>query len=298
MSPSRMTSIFASLIVPVAAVAQAAPVPAPAIAEAQLRAINHRFVNAFAVADGEYIDKLTATDFLLIGTSGDWIDRAQHVERMRKVAANGSVSSVSYDDVSVRLFGSVAVLHGVFEASDDGKITRVRYTDVYHWNGSNWRLVNAQNTALRDGVAKLRQTGSAPAAASWQGADPTGDEEVVLRMLNANYVRAFRDADVAWYDAHLSADYTVINSDGSLHDRARALAEFAKPVFATSIRSFPVDKVRVRRFDDVALIHAENDFELKDGRKGINRYTDIWHRQADGRWRCVAAHITTHKAVA
>lgn len=295
MSLQRMTHVFASLIVPVAAVAHAAPVPAPAIAEAQLRAINHRFVNAFAVADGNYIDALTATDFLLTGINGDWIDRAGHVERMRKSSVNGSVS---YDDVSIRLFGTVAVVHGVFEASDSNdKLTRVRYTDVYHWSGSHWRLVNAQNTALRDGVVKLRQTGKAPVTASWQGADPAGEEEVVLRMLNANYVRAFRDADVAWYDAHLSSDYSVINSDGSFHDRARALAEFAKPVFATSIRSFPVDKVRVRRFDDIALIHAENDFELKDGRTGINRYTDIWHKQPDGRWRCVAAHITTHKTV-
>lgn len=294
MSPSRMTHVFASLIVPVAAVAHAAPLPTPVIAEAQLRAINHRFVNAFAVADGDYIDALTAADFLLTGINGDWIERAQHVERMRKASTSGSVS---YDDVSVRLFGTVAVLHGVFEASgDDGKLTRVRYTDVYHWGGSNWRLVNAQNTVLREGIAKRQQTSNAPVAAPWQGADPAGDEEVVLRMLNANYVRAFRDADVAWYDAHLSGDYGVINSDGSFHDRARALAEFAKPVFATSIRSFPVDKVRVRRFDDIALIHAENDFELKDGRKGINRYTDIWHKQPDGRWRCVAAHITTHKA--
>ncbi len=296
MSLSSMTNIFASLIVPVAAVAHAAPVPAPAIAEAQLRAINHRFVNAFAVADGEYIDKLTATDFLLTSTTGDWIERAQHVERMRNASVNGSVS---YDDVSVRLFGSVAVLHGVFDATATMERSRaVRCTDVYHWNGSNWRLVNAQNTALRDGVAKLQHTGKAPVATPWQGADPSaGDDDVALRMLNANYVRAFRDADVAWYDAHLSNDYGVINSDGSFHDRARALAEFAKPVFATSIRSFPVDKVRVRRFDDVALIHAENDFELKDGRKGINRYTDIWHKQPDGRWRCVAAHITTFKAV-
>ncbi len=276
-----------------------APAPTPATAEAQLRAINHRFVNAFAMDDAEYIDNLTATDFLLTSTSGDWLDRAQHIERMRKPSVSGSLSSVSYDDVSVRLFGSVAVLHGVFEASaDDGKITRVRYTDVYHWSGSNWRLVNVQNTALREGVAKLRQSGKAPTTAPWQGADPSGgDDDVALRMLNANYVRAFRDADVAWYDAHLSADYGVINSDGSFHDRARALVEFAKPVFATSIRSFPVDKVRVRRFDDVALIHAENNYELKDGRKGINRYTDIWHKARDGRWMCVAAHITTFKVV-
>ena len=61
------------------------------------------------------------------------------------------------------------------------------------------------------------------------------------------------------------------------------------------MKSFPVDKVTIRRFDDVALIHAENAYELKDGRKGVSRYTDIWHKQ-NGRWRCIAAHITVHKA--
>jgi hypothetical protein len=66
-------------------------------------------------------------------------------------------------------------------------------------------------------------------------------------------------------------------------------------VLATRFQSFPVDKVRIQRFYDVALIHAENAYELKDGRKGIDRYTDIWHK-SEGRRQCIAAHITTHKA--
>ena len=88
-----------------------------------------------------------------------------------------------------------------------------------------------------------------------------------------------------------------IDRDGSFHDRGRALEAFAQPGFAASMRSFPVDKVRVRGFGEIALIHAENDFEPKDGRSGINRYTDTWHKQQDGNWRCVTAHITTFKAV-
>lgn len=107
--------------------------------------------------------------------------------------------------------------------------------------------------------------------APWQGKDPAGNDLAVLRQLNESYVRAFREADVAWYDAHLAPDFVVVNNDGSYHDRARALAEFAEPYFATYMRSFPVDKVRIRRFGDV------------------------WRKQADGRWLCIAAHITTHK---
>ena len=62
-----------------------------------------------------------------------------------------------------------------------------------------------------------------------------------------------------------------------------------------TMRSFPVDKVSVRRFHDVALIHGENAYELKDGRTGVSRYTDIWQKQ-DGRWLCIAAHINVYKA--
>jgi ketosteroid isomerase-like protein len=208
------------------------------------------------------------------------------------------LDGASYDDVRVRLFGPVAVLHAVLEALyRDGKVAKVRYTDVYVWNGAAWRRVSNQNTLIRDGVVARQQTAASPAHAPWQGQDPSGDDLDVLRILNENYVKAFREADVAWYDAHLAPEYVVASGDGSFHDRAAALANFARPSFATHMKSFPVDKVNIRRFDDVALIHAENDYELKDGRKGVSRYTDIWHRQ-NGRWRCIAAHITVHKAPA
>lgn len=289
MSALQITKLFTALPV---LLATAHAVPAPAVAEAQLRAINHRYVSAFAIADGDYLDALTATDFMLTSFNGDWIERAPHLDMMRRPAGDG----VSYDELHVRLFGTVALLHGVLEqCNDQGTARRVRYTDVYHWDGEYWRLINAQNTLLQDGVSKQTRLGKVIKYAPWRGKDPVGDDDDVLRQLNENYVRAFREADVAWYNAHLSKDYVVINGDGSLHDRAEALTEFAQPTFAEHMRSFPVGKVRIRRFDDIALIHAENDYELRDGRKGVSRYTDIWRKQEDGRWRCIAAHITRHR---
>lgn len=293
MSHFHLTNVFAELPTLLAFTAPALPPPAPAVAEAQLRALNHRYLSAFAVADGDLMSGLLAPDFLLTSITGEWLDRQQYLAQLRRPSIAGGLS---YDDVRVRMFGSVGVVHGVFEASgDQGVAMRVRYTDVYHWNGVSWQLVNAQHTVLRPGVAKQQEQGQAPICAPWAGEDPSGDDGEMLCELNSGYVRAFREADVSWYDAHLAPDYVVINSDGSFHDRARGLAEFAKPVFATFMRSFPVDKVRIRRFDDVALAHAENAYERKDGLKGVNRYTDIWRKQAAGGWRCLAAHITAHK---
>jgi ketosteroid isomerase-like protein len=291
---SRLLVLSAILfnMTPVLAISSAHPIAA--FAEAELRAINHKFVNAFAVGDGAFIEALTANDFLLISNSGDWVERAQHVQMMKQPLVRGGVA---YEDVRVRLFGRVALVHGVFEATPDSALPkRVRYTDVYHWRDSRWQLVSAQNTPMRDGITSATLKGVSPTVARWSGVAPTGDEREVLRQINENYVRAYRESDVAWYDAHLARDYIVISGDGSVSDRAKALNDFARPNFANNMRSFPVSDVRIRRFDDIAIIHAENAYVLKDGRKGVSRYTDIWHLQPDGRWLCVVAHITTHKS--
>lgn len=273
--------------------APAAPVPPLEVAELQLRAINHRLVSVDIDPDGHLLSALIGEDFLLTDGDGTWHDRAGFLAQARRRAAQ---PDAAVEDPRVRLFGPVALVHAVLaDSTADGTAKRVRYTDVQVWAGTAWRLVSAQNTPLQDAVAVARQSGTAPAHAVWQGEDPTGDDIAVLRTLNENYVKAFREADVAWFDAHLAPDFVVISGDGAFHDRAAALADFAKPTFATRFRSFPVDRVRVRRFGDVALVHAESAWELKDRRRGLSRYTDIWHR-CGGRWLCIAAHITVHKA--
>jgi uncharacterized protein (TIGR02246 family) len=267
--------------------------PSSAIAVSQLRALNHRFVSALATGDASSVAEFTDDDFLMMGVTGDWLDREQFLALMRKHA----YAKVSYDDVRVRMFGEVALLHGVYEWLGDSDLAeQVRYTHVYRWRGAGWRLIHAQNTQLKTGAAIQQHQGRAPVLMSWQGIDPVGEDKDVLHDLNAAYVQAFRDADVVWYDAHLSHDYVVISSDGSFHDRAKALNDFAKPVFAQHMRSFPVAQVRIRSHGSIALIDAENAYERKDGLRGINRYTDIWSQQIDGRWLCIAAHITTHQA--
>jgi ketosteroid isomerase-like protein len=279
----------------VASAAHAAPVPPHEIAEAQLRAINHRFVSATVDVTGDLMEILTHEDFLLTQSDGTWRDRTEFVAHMRR---QSPLPNAAGEDMRVRLFGPVALVHGVFVVTDRaGKAAKLRYTDVYVWSASAWQVVSVQNTPLKGSVAVPLRKGIATAHPRWQGQDPVGDDATVLHALNDNYVKAFRESDVAWYDAHLAPDYVVASGDGTFHDRAAALADFAKPSFATYIKSCPVDKVNIRRFDDVALIHAENAYELKDGRKGVSRYTDIWHKQ-NGQWRCIAAHITVHKAAA
>ncbi len=281
-------------LIALAGAAAAAPVPAPELAEAQLRAIHQRALQAQLVrADAAFMEALVEPGSLHTGPDGRWDDRAAYLQSLPQALHGAAVQ-----ELRVRLFGPVALLHALVETLPaDGSVQAHRSTEVYRWDGAAWRLAASQRTPLRTPAARRVNSAPAPVHGGWTGSDPSGEADAVLRALNESYVNAFREADVAWYDAHLAPDYLVISGDGTLHDRGAALVDFAKPTFATHIRSFPVGRVQVNRLGHVALIHAENAYELKDGRRGINRYVDIWV-QGEAGWRCVAAHITVHQAPA
>jgi hypothetical protein len=216
---SLIRSAIAVIVLMAAGVAETASVPAPAtvLAQAQLRVINHRFVSGFMRADGDFMEALTDSDFLLTDASGQWLGRADHLKSMREPSG---LDGVSYRGVEVRLFGPTALVHGVFEATAPGsKVIRVRYLDVYSWDGAAWRLVNAQNTRIHDGASIELQRDPAKTYGSWSGRAPEGEDLAVLTRLNESYVQAFRDSNTAWYDKHLARDYVVIYPDGSYHDR-------------------------------------------------------------------------------
>lgn len=293
-APLILANCAAALLAFATRAAAAEPMPAAALAESQLLAIDRRIVGAGADRDGAPLDMLVGIDFRMIDRDGARVDRAGF---LAATAHPGRLPALSHDEVRVRLFGSVALLHGVVQADDAGsRPLRLRYTHVFHWQADGWRLVAAQSTPLREGVVPaLRQGSSPPATEPWTGRDPHGDDAEVLRQLNESYVRAFRESDVAWYAAHLAPDYVVTQGDGAFDYRAGALAAFARPTFATHFRRFAVEQVNIRRFGELALIEAENPYELKDGRTGLARYTDIWLKQPGG-WRCISAHITPVRA--
>lgn len=288
-APLIVANCAAALLAFATPATTAAPVPAEDLAEPQLRAIDRRLVGAAAGLDAGRLEALVGADFRMVRHDGARLDRAAFLAAMSQSSGPGLRR---HDEVRVRLFGAVALLHGVVESLDAGRPPlRLRYTHVFHWAADRWQLVAAQSTPLREGVARSMRHGTAPAHPAWQGRDPQGEDAQVLRQLNEQYVRAFREADVAWYDAHLAPDYVVTQGDGSFEYRAGALAAFARPTFATHFRSFPVDQVNIRRFGELALIEADNAYETKDGRSGTSRYTDIWQK-LHGRWHCISAHIT------
>ena len=113
-------------------------------------------------------------------------------------------------------------------------------------------------------------------------------QHAILSELNRNYIRVVEEADVAWFDANLAADFFNTNPDGSLLDRKAFLAQIGR---GSTVKNIREHDVVIRVLGDFAIIHARTSYQKPDGAQGAGRYTDDWQFR-DGRWQCVSAHVT------
>jgi ketosteroid isomerase-like protein len=114
------------------------------------------------------------------------------------------------------------------------------------------------------------------------------DAVATLHDLNAHYIRAFVEADTAWYSEHLSDDFVCTLADGRRIDKAEFLQRNAKKPGVTNVT---YDQIDVRLLGDVALVHGVTHY-LRDGSPASTRYTDVWSAR-EGRWQAVAAQLTS-----
>ncbi len=109
-----------------------------------------------------------------------------------------------------------------------------------------------------------------------------------LERLNQEYVDAFMNADVEWYQKHLADDFVVIESDGSVFNKTQFLSNTAK---GPDVADYTLQDVIVRIYGNVALVQATGLWTGKDGSKGMSRYIDVYVK-AGGEWKTVSAQIT------
>jgi ketosteroid isomerase-like protein len=110
----------------------------------------------------------------------------------------------------------------------------------------------------------------------------------MLHELNAEYIRAFVESDVDWYEEHLSEDFVCTLTDGRRIAKAEFLRQIGKGPGVTNVS---YDQVDVQPLGEVALVHGVTHYR-RDGVPVSTRYTDVW-RSRDGRWQAVAAQLTT-----
>jgi hypothetical protein len=120
-------------------------------------------------------------------------------------------------------------------------------------------------------------------AAPGRGADPAGPDEVVLRQMNDDYVRAFLSCDVARFRTLLADDFTGVLASGRVIDKTEFLREAKEPPDAKDLR---LHDVVIRVHGDSALVGAYVTYNRSVGAPVKTRYTTLYFRRA-GAWAVV-----------
>jgi ketosteroid isomerase-like protein len=113
------------------------------------------------------------------------------------------------------------------------------------------------------------------------------DAIAALLELNSQYVRAFVESDVEWYDEHLSDEFVCTLADGRRIDKTRFLQRNAHGPGVSDV-SFDVLDVVV--LGEVALVQGVTHY-IREGARESTSYTDVWRRHGS-RWRAIAAQLT------
>ncbi|HWW60199.1 MAG TPA: nuclear transport factor 2 family protein [Thermoanaerobaculia bacterium] len=123
-------------------------------------------------------------------------------------------------------------------------------------------------------------------------ADVFADDVADLRRLDRELVVATYTGDAAWWDRHMSADYTLLTSSGKIVSRELLLAQVGDK--SLKMEAYEPTEVVVRTFGDTAVITGRilQKYTFGDTRVEADlRYTDVWLKTKDG-WKTVAGHAS------
>src|SRR3954447_15991739 len=111
---------------------------------AVLTALNHDYITSVQRGDVRRFDEILAVDLLCSNSDGTLVDRTQFLaQTARSVTIMGLVA----EDVQVRLFGDLALIHARTRyRTADGEERQGRYTDTWARRNGKWLAIAAHVT--------------------------------------------------------------------------------------------------------------------------------------------------------
>ena len=116
----------------------------------QLTQIEHRLVKSWIEGDRATVDSILASDWSVIDLTGRVLTKVQVMREFG--SGERRIETGAVDDLSVRVFGDVAVVTGrsVLSGAYQGKRASVvqRFTDVFARRDGRWQVVASQGTQV------------------------------------------------------------------------------------------------------------------------------------------------------
>ena len=96
----------------------------------------------------DVLDSILADDFIHVLPVG-LITKTRQLNYMRSHPRPGQGGKRHFEDLRVRIYGSVGIVNGVVVATDDNaKVEKTAFTDVFALRNGKWQAVNAQELPL------------------------------------------------------------------------------------------------------------------------------------------------------
>ena len=109
-----------------------------------LTALNSDYIHSVQNSDVQRFDEILAEDFLCSNPDGSLVDKNQFLVQ---TALPVTISGLSVEDVRVRIFGDIAIIHArTSYITADGEQRNGRYTDVWARRDGRWLAVSAHVT--------------------------------------------------------------------------------------------------------------------------------------------------------
>jgi len=109
-----------------------------------LTALNRDYVDSVQRGDVRRFDEILAEDFLCSNPDGSLVDKPRFLEQTARPV---TITGLSAEDVRIRLFGDIAIIHARTRyTTAQGEKRQGRYTDVWARRAGRWLAVSAHVT--------------------------------------------------------------------------------------------------------------------------------------------------------
>ena len=125
------------------------PPPLPD-AEAELRAAERAWLDAYDDHDIEAMRRIVGDEFQIVYPTGAVVDKAGTLALLSPGQPDDPTTSQHTEDTTVRLYGDVAILQGVYVSDGPNGARRSRYTDTWLWRDGRWQVVASHLTRIPD----------------------------------------------------------------------------------------------------------------------------------------------------
>ena len=195
------------------------------------------------------------------------------------------------EPLTVRVYQSAAVVTGV---QAPGGARRVRFVRVWVRAGPDWKIAIHQGTSISDTPVDATPVMSAVPALT-PAPVLTGEEGTVLGVQKA-LSDAYTQQDADTYERWTAPEFVAVTNAGRIIPREQWLKN---NIVGNQERRVPsvIDDVKVRIFEDVAVITSRNITARPDGTAApAERMTNILARK-EGTWKQVLAQSTVIREI-